>query len=64
MHVHIVRWMYISLCFSSFSGDLQGTLRGMRDLAYEASVALSAFGRVSRGHTALTLECGSMLEEV
>lgn len=63
MHVHIVRWMYISLCFSSFSGDLQGTLGGMQDLAYEASVALSAFGRVS-GHTALTLECGSMLEEV
>lgn len=36
----------------------------MRDCAYEASVALSAFARVSRMHTALTSECGSMLEEV
>lgn len=64
MHVHIVGWMYISLCFPSFAGDLQGTLGAMRDVAYEASVALSAFSHVSRGHTALTLECGSMLEEV
>ena len=36
----------------------------MRDCAYEASVALSAFAWVSRIHTALTSECGSMLEEV
>lgn len=36
----------------------------MRDCAYEASVALTAFGRVSRGYTALTSESGSMLEEV
>lgn len=36
----------------------------MRDCAYEASVALAAFVRVSRIHTALTSECGSMLEEV
>jgi hypothetical protein len=36
----------------------------MRDCAYEASVALSAFAQVSRMHTALTSECGSMLEEV
>lgn len=36
----------------------------MRDCAYEASVALSAFVQVSRMHTALTSECGSMLEEV
>ncbi|XP_058069212.1 uncharacterized protein LOC131218594 isoform X2 [Magnolia sinica] len=48
----------------SASGDLQGTLAAMQDCAYEASVALSAFGRVTRGHTALTSECGSMLEEV
>lgn len=36
----------------------------MRDRAYEASLALSAFGRVLKGHTALTSECGTMLEEV
>ncbi|KAI8016538.1 Serine/threonine-protein kinase SMG1 [Camellia lanceoleosa] len=48
----------------SASGDLQSTLVAMKDCAYEASVALSAFGRVTRGHTALTSECGSMLEEV
>lgn len=59
----------MSICFSSafaflFSGDLQSTVLAMRDCAYEASVALSAFARVSRGHTALTSESGSMLEEV
>ncbi|GAB4853946.1 Serine/threonine-protein kinase smg1 [Ancistrocladus abbreviatus] len=48
----------------SASGDLQSTLLQMRDCAYEASVALSAFSRVAKGHTALTSECGSMLEEV
>lgn len=36
----------------------------MRDCAYEASVALSAYGRLSKGHTALTSEAGTMLEEV
>jgi len=36
----------------------------MRDCAYEASVALSAFARISRIQTALTSESGSMLEEV
>ncbi|PSS26075.1 Serine/threonine-protein kinase [Actinidia chinensis var. chinensis] len=48
----------------SASGDLQSTLVAMRDCAYEASLALSAFASVVRGHTALTSECGSMLEEV
>lgn len=51
-------------CIFSCLGDLQSTLVAMKDCAYEASVALSAFGRVTRGHTALTSECGSMLEEV
>lgn len=36
----------------------------MRDCAYEASESLSAYSRVSKGPTALTSECGSMLEEV
>lgn len=36
----------------------------MRDCAYDASVALLAYARVSKSHTALTSECGSMLEEV
>ncbi|XAR59500.1 Non-specific serine/threonine protein kinase [Bertholletia excelsa] len=48
----------------SASGDLQSTLVAMRDCAYEVSAALSAFGRVLRGHTALTSECAPMLEEV
>ncbi|XP_027356375.1 serine/threonine-protein kinase SMG1-like isoform X2 [Abrus precatorius] len=53
-----------SLKAKSASGDLQSTVLSMRDCAYEASVALSAFARISRIHTALTSECGSMLEEV
>ncbi|KAI5390340.1 uncharacterized protein LOC127101599 isoform X2 [Lathyrus oleraceus] len=53
-----------SLKAKSASGDLQSTVLSMRDCAYEASVALSAFALVSRMHTALTSECGSMLEEV
>ncbi|XP_071733671.1 uncharacterized protein [Rutidosis leptorrhynchoides] len=48
----------------SASDDLQDTFVAMRDCAYEASMALSAFGSITRGHTALTSECGSMLEEV
>ncbi|KAL5855729.1 hypothetical protein ACOSQ4_005531 [Xanthoceras sorbifolium] len=53
-----------SLKAKSASGDLQSTVLAMKDCAYEASIALSAFSRVSRGHTALTTESGSMLEEV
>ncbi|XP_059647736.1 uncharacterized protein LOC132294033 [Cornus florida] len=49
---------------NSASGDLQSTLVAMKDCAYEASIALSAFVRITRGHTTLTSECGSMLEEV
>ncbi|KAK4754896.1 hypothetical protein SAY87_008653 [Trapa incisa] len=57
------------LCIASLkaktaSDDLQSTVLSMRDCAYETSVTLSAFGHVSRTHTALTSECGSMLEEV
>ncbi|CAN1133576.1 Serine/threonine-protein kinase SMG1 [Linum perenne] len=48
----------------SASGELQNTVLAMRDCAYEASIALSSFSRVSRGHTALTSESGTMLEEV
>ncbi|PWA94247.1 protein kinase-like domain-containing protein [Artemisia annua] len=48
----------------SASGNLQDTFIAMRDCAYEASMALSSFGSITRGHTALTSECGSMLEEV
>ncbi|XP_037497644.1 uncharacterized protein LOC105631693 isoform X3 [Jatropha curcas] len=53
-----------SLKAKSASGELQSTVLAMRDCAYEASVALSAFGRVSRGQTALTSESGTMLDEV
>ncbi|XP_059443210.1 uncharacterized protein LOC132175321 isoform X2 [Corylus avellana] len=53
-----------SLKAKSASGDLQSTVLAMGDCACEASIALSAFCRVSRSHTALTSECGSMLEEV
>ncbi|KAK1275660.1 Serine/threonine-protein kinase TOR [Acorus gramineus] len=55
---------HASIKAKSASDDLQATLLAMRDCACEASVALSAFSRVSKGHTALTSECGSMLEEV
>lgn len=48
----------------SVAGDLQRTVLAMRDCASEVSVALSAFGRVSRGQTALTSESGTMLDEV
>lgn len=48
----------------SASGDLQNTLLQMKDCACETSIALSAFSRVVKLHTALTSECGSMLEEV
>uniref|UniRef100_A0A2P2LS66 non-specific serine/threonine protein kinase n=2 Tax=Rhizophora mucronata TaxID=61149 RepID=A0A2P2LS66_RHIMU len=48
-----------SIKAKSASGDLQGTVLAMRDCAYEANVALSAFGSVSRGHTALTSESGT-----
>ncbi|GMH23554.1 hypothetical protein Nepgr_025397 [Nepenthes gracilis] len=53
-----------SMKAKSASGDLQCTLLQMRDRAYEASIALSAFSRAAKTHTALTSECGSMLEEV
>ncbi|KAJ4845107.1 LOW QUALITY PROTEIN: hypothetical protein Tsubulata_030337 [Turnera subulata] len=53
-----------SLKASSASGDLHTTVLAMRDCAYEASVALSAFVRVSKSHTVLTSESGTMLEEV
>ncbi|KAJ8747645.1 hypothetical protein K2173_012821 [Erythroxylum novogranatense] len=53
-----------SLKAQSASGELQDTVLSMKDCAYEASVALSAFACVSRGHTALTSESGTMLEEV
>jgi len=54
----------LKFCLVYFAGDLQETLAAMRDRAYEANLALSAFARVSKGQTALTSECGSMLEEV
>ncbi|BBH09489.1 target of rapamycin, partial [Prunus dulcis] len=53
-----------SLRAKSASGDLQSTVLAMSDCACEASVALSAYARVSNRHSALTSECGSMLEEV
>ncbi|KAH7664951.1 Non-specific serine/threonine protein kinase protein [Dioscorea alata] len=54
----------VSAKAKSASGDLQDNITTMFDCAYEASATLSAFARVSKGHTALTSECGSMLEEV
>ncbi|CAN6447682.1 unnamed protein product [Victoria cruziana] len=48
----------------SASGDLHTAFVAMRECLCEASDAVSAFGRVARGHAALTTECGSMLEEV
>lgn len=62
--VFLIPFTYCMNIMVVFVGDLQSTLLSMRDCAYEASVSLSAFGNVSRNHTALTSECGSMLEEV
>ncbi|KAF4371665.1 hypothetical protein F8388_008605 [Cannabis sativa] len=42
----------------------KNTILSMRDSAYGTSVALATYGRVLKTHTALTSECGSMLEEV
>nr|XP_011458374.1 PREDICTED: serine/threonine-protein kinase SMG1-like [Fragaria vesca subsp. vesca] len=53
-----------SLKAKSASGDLQSTVLAMRDCACEASVALMGYAGVSNRHSALTSECGFMLEEV
>ncbi|XP_073148880.1 uncharacterized protein [Henckelia pumila] len=53
-----------ALKVKSASGDMQSTLLAMRDSACEASVALSAYSGIIRGHSTLTSECGPMLEEV
>ncbi|KAF4352847.1 hypothetical protein G4B88_024774 [Cannabis sativa] len=54
-----------SMIFTLLSkSDLQNTILSMRDSAYGTSVALATYGRVLKTHTALTSECGSMLEEV
>lgn len=45
-------------------GELQSIVLAMRDCASEASVSLSTLSRATNDHTALTTECGSMLEEV
>lgn len=63
MHVPVSEPLHTTQIVSC-AGDLQSTLLAMRGSAYEASVALSAYGNVVRGHSALTSECGSMLEEV
>ncbi|KAI0503534.1 hypothetical protein KFK09_014468 [Dendrobium nobile] len=48
----------------SASADLQDNLLALRNCLFDASLALSSFISVSEGHTALTSEGGSMLEEV
>ncbi|CAM8907066.1 unnamed protein product [Rhodiola kirilowii] len=53
-----------SLKAKTASGELQNIVLAMRDSASEASVSLSTFSRATKDHTALTSECGSMLEEV
>ena len=61
----VIVFMCVALiCSFYLQGDLQSTVLLMRDCAYEASVALTAFSHISRIHTALTSECGSILEEV
>jgi hypothetical protein len=55
----------ISFFFYSYSpADIKETLGAMRGHAPEALEALSAFSRVYKGHSALTSECGSLIEEV
>ncbi|KAL9174074.1 hypothetical protein ABFS82_02G028800 [Erythranthe guttata] len=48
----------------SASDDLQSTLLALRVSAHEASVALSSYRDIIGSHSALTSECGFMLEEV
>ncbi|KAM6559139.1 hypothetical protein CsatA_028378 [Cannabis sativa] len=64
LHAATTELRIASLKAKSASGDLQNTILSMRDSAYGTSVALAAYGRVLKTHTALTSECGSMLEEV
>ncbi|GJM96547.1 hypothetical protein PR202_ga13392 [Eleusine coracana subsp. coracana] len=47
-----------------FSANNQETLVVMYESACEVSALLSGFKHVSQEHTALTSECGSLLEEV
>ncbi|KAJ3672785.1 hypothetical protein LUZ60_006159 [Juncus effusus] len=54
----------VTLKAKSSLAELEGTLGTMQACAREASEALSAFTRVSKGQTALTSESGSLLEEV
>jgi hypothetical protein len=50
--------------FVFFSADIEETLTAMRARARQAVEALSAFSCVSKGHSALTIESGSLIEEV
>jgi PI-3-kinase-related kinase SMG-1 len=47
-----------------FPVNLQDTLVDMYERACEVSVSLSGFKHISQDRTALTAECGSLLEEV
>ncbi|KAJ0087801.1 hypothetical protein Patl1_32987 [Pistacia atlantica] len=47
-----------------YSATSELCIASLKAKSASASVALSAFGRVSRSHTALTSESGSMLEEI
>lgn len=62
MNYGISNLIFLLLYFLSV--DLHDTLATMHERACQASVALSAYTRVSKGHTALTSECGTMLDEV
>jgi PI-3-kinase-related kinase SMG-1 len=47
-----------------FPVNLQDTLVDMYERACEVRVSLSGFKHISQERTALTVECGSLLEEV
>lgn len=64
LHGALVFFACQSIHLPYFAGDLQNTLIAMRDSACEAGVALSSYVAIVGGHSALTSECGSMLEEV
>ncbi|KAK1300358.1 Serine/threonine-protein kinase TOR [Acorus calamus] len=51
-------------CMEAAAKGLYSATTELSHASIKANVALSAFSRVSKGHTALTSECGSMLEEV
>jgi hypothetical protein len=59
----IILWV-LFVGVDGLKGEVQTALSDLREQTMEAATAVSAFTKVVRSHTALTLESGQMLEEV